>query len=45
MEQITSAMWWGLFPDHLGNVQNEQPISWAPGDMNKGMKGMKKVMS
>lgn len=39
MEQLTNAMWWGLFPDHLGNVQNEPGPQWAKGD-NKGKGNM-----
>jgi hypothetical protein len=44
MEQLTNAMWWGLFPDHLGNVQNEPGPQWAKGDnMGKGNMGDMKM--
>ena len=44
MQQLTHTMWWGLYPDHLGNVTNEPTTSFAPG-MSGGKGGdMKKKM-
>ena len=48
MEQLTRVMWWGLYPDHLGNLQVDRPrIANAPGGNMTGwdMKGMKMTMS
>ncbi len=33
MEQLTHAMWWGLYPDHLGNLDPKPPDWWMKKDM------------